>query len=288
MELEIQKYLRNENNLQDLLWDYDLQSFESDKYPELICFDYSILSPQEEKITREARGLVLEKKSWDIKCLSMLSFQFENDLLNFRNANAFVKYDGCLIILYYHNDSWITATRFSVDGDCYVASAYSREKNITWRNLFFETLKNMGIDKSKFLSSLKKECCYSFELCTKYNKNIVVYQEDFIKLISITDKNNIAELDLLSNEILYLYPDLEPEYLQIQTKNEIQDILSKDIPGYELEGYVVVDSNFNRIKMRNPNFDSLSKIDETANIEYIQRLIMGISPVDPGGEGVIP
>lgn len=287
MELEIQKYLRSKN-LQDLIWDYDLQTFESEKYPELICFDYSILSPQNEQITREARGLVLEKNTWDIKCMSMLSFQFENELLNFENANAFVKYDGCLVILYFYQNTWITATRFSVDGNCYVASAYSREKDITWKDLFFETLTGMGIDKSDFLSKLNEEYCYSFEMCTKFNKNIAVYQEDFIKLISITNVKDIQEIDILTNELLYFYPDLEPEHLKIQSKFEIEDILSQNIPGYELEGYVVTDKNFNRIKMRNPNFDSLSKIDENANQEYIQRLIMGISPVDPGGEGVIP
>lgn len=44
MELEIQKQLRNGTSLQDLIWDYDLQIFESKNYPNLICFDYSVLS----------------------------------------------------------------------------------------------------------------------------------------------------------------------------------------------------------------------------------------------------
>jgi len=282
MELEIQKYLRSEKTLQDLIWDYDLQTFESENYPELISFDYSILSPKNEKIVQEARGLVLKKDTWEVCCISMPSFQYENENLEYKNSKAFTKYDGCLVILYFYNGSWNIATRFSIDGDCSVASAYSKEKNITWAELFTKTLLSMKFDQTKFYNALDENCCYSFELCTKYNKNVIVYNGDFFKLIAITDKTTFQEKEILSSELMFLYPELEPVFVEIQTKEEIEDILSKDIPGYELEGYVVRDSNFNRRKLRNPNFDALSIFDDSKNYEYIQRLIQEISPVDPG------
>ena len=50
MELEIQKYLRSGQSIQELIWDFDLQTYDSENYPELISFDYSIISPKEEKI----------------------------------------------------------------------------------------------------------------------------------------------------------------------------------------------------------------------------------------------
>lgn len=280
MELEIQKQLRNGTSLQDLIWDYDLQIFESKNYPNLICFDYSVLSPKDEQIVREARGLVLDKSSWEVCCVSMLSFDFKNENLIYQDSKAFVKYDGCLIILYHYQNEWITATRFSVDGDCYVASAYSKEKNIKWNDLFQETLQSMGIDLKSFYNSLDKNFCYSFELCTKFNKNIVVYDEDLLKLIAITNKINFKEINILSSDLLYKFPDLEPEYLTIKSINELNDILSRNRPGYELEGYVVCDNTFQRTKVRNPNFNSLS-INENEDLQYIQRLIMEISPVGP-------
>jgi hypothetical protein len=283
MKLEIQKYLRSEKTLQDLIWDYDLQIFESENYPELVCFDYSILSPKNEQITKEARGLVLRKDSWDVCCISMPRFQYQNDELEYKNSKAFIKYDGCLVILYYHDNKWLTATRFSVDGNCYVASAYAKEKNIKWNELFDQTLLAMKIEPIKFYSSLNEEHCYSFELCTKFNKNIAIYDEDFLKLIAVTNKATFEEKDILSENILYQFPDLEPEFFEIQTFEEVEDMLSKDIPGYELEGYVIKDLMFNRRKIRNPNFNSLSVIDDTKNLEYIQNLIKAISPVDEGG-----
>jgi hypothetical protein len=283
MELEIQKYLRSEKSLQDLIWDYDLQTFESENYPELICFDYSILSPKNDQITKEARGLVLRKNSWDVCCVSMSRFHYQNDELKYKNSKAFVKYDGCLVILYYHDKQWLTATRFSVDGNCYVASAYAKEKNIKWNELFNQTLQSMKIEPVKFYSSLNEDFCYSFELCTKFNKNITIYDEDFLKLIAVTNKTNFKEINILSENLLYQFPDLEPEFFEIQTFEEVEDMLSKDVPGYELEGYVITDSMLNRRKIRNPNFNALSNIDDNKNLEYIQNLIKAISPVDDEG-----
>ena len=79
MQLEIQKYLKSGKNIQDLIWEYDLQVFYSDQYPNLICFDYSIISPKSEKIVQEARGLVLDKQNWNVACISMPAFEYSND-----------------------------------------------------------------------------------------------------------------------------------------------------------------------------------------------------------------
>jgi hypothetical protein len=141
----------------------------------------------------------------------------------------------------------------------------------------------MKIEPVKFYSSLNEDFCYSFELCTKFNKNITIYDEDFLKLIAVTNKTNFKEINILSENLLYQFPDLEPEFFEIQTFEEVEDMLSKDVPGYELEGYVITDSMLNRRKIRNPNFNALSNIDDNKNLEYIQNLIKAISPVDDEG-----
>lgn len=280
MELEIQKLLRNGTSLQDLIWDYDLQTFESVNYPDLICFDYSILSPKTEKVTQEARGLVLDKKNWDVHCISMNAFHEENSNINYPNSKAYVKYDGCLVILYHYNDEWLMATRFSVDGDCFVASAYSKEKNIKWRELFDRTLYNMKIDLYTFYNSLNEDFCYSFELCTKFNKNVVIYEEDFLKLLAITDKTSNKEITILDNDLLFKFPDLEPEFKNIYSEINISSLFSENPQGYDLEGYVLVDQNFNRVKLRNPNYNSITAFDDNENIEYITRLVLDASVTD--------
>jgi hypothetical protein len=109
MELEIQKYLRSNKTLQDLSWDYDLKYFTSPEHPNLVVFDYSLISPKNEQIVRESRGLVLEKNSWNLVAKSMSAFSFQEDAMykdlyqnfDWDSARAYPKYDGCLITLYY-------------------------------------------------------------------------------------------------------------------------------------------------------------------------------------------
>ena len=210
MQLEIQKYLKSGKNIQDLIWEYDLQVFYSDQYPNLVCFDYSIISPKSEKIVQEARGLVLDKQNWNVACISMPAFEYSNDEFNYKNARAIEKYDGCLVILYYYENEWITATRFSVDGDCYVASAYTIEKKLKWKDLFYQAVSDMGFEREHLHSLLDKNKCYSFELCSNDNKNIVIYSDAFVKLLSIVDKETFKKrfLDATSEPLNFFMLDL--------------------------------------------------------------------------------
>ena len=283
MQLEIQKYLKSGKNIQDLIWEYDLQVFYSDQYPNLVCFDYSIISPKSEKIVQEARGLVLDKQNWNVACISMPAFEYSNDEFNYKNARAIEKYDGCLVILYYYENEWITATRFSVDGDCYVASAYTIEKKLRWKDLFYQAVSDMGFDRDHFLSLLDKNKCYSFELCSNDNKNIVIYSDAFVKLLSIVDKETFNEENIFQNKVfLTSLPDFLPNSFHISSKYEVIDYLDKNYPGYSLEGLVLLDEKFRRIKIRNKNFDALTSnvaLSNEAKVEdYIENLLKAVSP----------
>jgi len=283
MQLEIQKYMRSGKSIQDLMWEYDLQAFYSDQYPELVCFDYSIISPKSEKIVQEARGLVLQKQNWDVACISMPAFEYSNDDFKYKNARALEKYDGCLVILFYYENEWITATRFSVDGDCYVASAYTIEKKLKWRELFYQAISDMGFEKDYFLNLLDTNKCYSFELCSNVNKNIVIYDDTFVKLISITDKNSFIEDSIFKNKLfLDILSDFLPNSFNINSKNDVNTYLEENQPGFSFEGLVLLDETFKRIKVRNKNYDAITSTVALSNEEkvedYIANLIKAVSP----------
>jgi hypothetical protein len=283
MQLEIQKYLRSGKSIQDLIWEYDLQAFYSDKYPDLVCFDYSIISPKSEKIVEEARGLVLQKQNWDVACISIPAFEYFNEDFEYSNARALEKYDGCLVILFYYENEWITATRFSVDGDCYVASAYTIEKKLKWKELFYQAISDMGFEKDYFLNSLDTNKCYSFELCSNVNKNIVIYDDTFVKLISITNKITYIEENIFNNKLfLNIFSDFLPNSFYINSKKDVNTYLEKNHPGFALEGLVLLDEKFRRIKIRNKNYDAITSTVALSNEEkvedYIQNLIKAVSP----------
>lgn len=296
MELEIQKYLRNNKTLQDLAWDFDIKFYESVKYPNLIVFDYSVLSPKNNQIVREARGLVLEKDTWNLVSKSMSGFSFKTDynyedvLENFdwTTAKAFQKYDGCLITLYHYNNEWITGTRFSVDGECNVASAYSEEIEQTWKDLFIECIEFLGVDYYEFINSLDKECTYSFELCSIKNKNIVIYENKFVKILSILRHSTLLEEDIFENDLFVQnYPIFLPDFVKVESYQECLDLVSLEKDPTQYEGMVVVDKYFNRIKIRSQSFDKLSynlnpqsELEALDNIFYV--LLDNLSPYSSG------
>ena len=181
MELEIQKYLRSGKTLKDLSIEFDIKFFESELHPNLVVFDYSKFSPSDSQIVQEARGLILQKNTWNLAAISMKKFDQESKSFNWLKSQIMPKFDGCLVVLYFYENEWITGTRFSVDGDCYVASAFKNLQSIKWSELFKSTIENfLDTSYEDFLLNLNKDQCYSFELCSLSNQNVILYKDNFI------------------------------------------------------------------------------------------------------------
>jgi len=290
-ELQIQKYLRSGKTLIDLTLEYNIKYFTSTEHPNLVVFDYTSLSPKTESIVRECRGLVLEIDTWDLISKSMNAFSYKNDGVfsdivdnfDWTTSKAYPKYDGCLINLYYYNGEWITGTRFSVDGLCNVASAYKGESDISWRDLFIQCLEFANIDFNYFVSTLNKDYCYSFELCSITNRNIVIYENKFVKLLAIYDILNDAQVDIHSDPLINQnWASIVPYFIKVESVQEVEDLLALNQDPTQNEGLVIVDSNFNRIKVRNPNFDRLSysmnpKDESEALKQLFYMILMGTS-----------
>ena len=293
MELEIQKYLRSGKTLKDLSIEFDIKFFESELHPNLVVFDYSKFSPSDSQIVQEARGLILQKNTWNLAAISMKKFGQESKSFNWLKSQIMPKFDGCLVVLYFYENEWITGTRFSVDGLCYVASAYKNESDIYWRDLFIECLNFLDISFDNFTNSLNKSCTYSFELCSIHNRNIVVYENKLLKILSIFDIENLKEVDIHSETIFVeKWHRLMPNFIKVDSFGECVKIINLNQDPTENEGLVVVDKNFNRMKIRNPNFDKLSynlnpknEVEALKNIFYA--LLDNISPSSSSSSAVI-
>lgn len=294
--LHIQEYLRSGKSLLDLTIEFNINAFDSLRYPNLVAFDYTTLSPKTEPIVREARGLILEKDTYNVVARSMNAFSFNsdssfNDIYNsfdWTSAKAYPKYDGCLITLYNYKGEWITGTRFSVDGLCNVASAFKKESDITWNRLFKDCLDFINIDFDSFTQTLNTDYCYSFELCSLVNRNIVLYENKFVKLLSIYDVKNNREINIHEDQTMNeLWSQIIPYYISVSSISDVENLLSLNQDPTQNEGLVVVDKYFNRLKFRNPNFDKLSyKInpaDEiTALRELFFQIMLNLSPTSSG------
>jgi hypothetical protein len=272
-KLEVQKYLRSGKSLNDLKNEYLIEYVINDDL-NAVVLNYLPNSDKSKTITRESRALILELKTWNIVAKSIDAFfepenvNCKNTLLQFDWEGAYVlpKYDGCLFLIYFWKNQWNLGTRFSVDSKCKVFSPNSGEINILWDELFKDTLSDYGMTWDDFTFNLNKSESYVFELCTKLNRNTIIYAESLLKLIAIVDIDTLEEKDVFNSKLKVFWP----EKIMVKNLDEAKQIIEMNNNPLEVEGFVIIDSNFNRIKLRNEEFNKLSS--SSIHIQGIQAL----------------
>jgi hypothetical protein len=267
-ELAVQKYLRSGKSLINLNQDYKI-NFVINSEDNSVVLNYSPNTPIETEIGRESRALILDLDNWDVIAKSMDAFLIPSSLktaekieyFDWNNAFATPKYDGCLMLLYFTKNEWKIGTRFSTDSMCNVYSPNAGETEISWRDVFISVLEEYGYSFEEFKTYLNKENYYSFELCSRFNRNIVIYEEQIIKLLTIVSSETLEELDIDQFKLR----EFIPERIKVSSLDEVKKLIDQNNNPLECEGFVVVDSKLNRIKVKNEKYTELGFINASTN-----------------------
>jgi hypothetical protein len=267
-ELAVQKYLRSGKSLINLNQDYKI-NFVINSEDNSVVLNYSPNTPIETDIGRESRALILDLDNWDVIAKSMDAFLIPSSLktaekieyFDWNNAFATPKYDGCLMLLYFIKNEWKIGTRFSTDSMCNVYSPNAGETEISWKDVFISTLEEYGYSFEEFKTYLNKENYYSFELCSRFNRNIVIYEEQIIKLLTIVSSETLEELDIDQFKLR----EFIPERIKVSSLDEVKKLIDQNNNPLECEGFVVVDSKLNRIKVKNEKYTELGFINASTN-----------------------
>lgn len=267
-ELAVQKYLRSGKSLINLNQEYKI-NFVVNSEDNSVVLNYSPNTPIETDIGKESRALILDLDNWDVIAKSMDAFLIPSSLktaekieyFDWNHAFATPKYDGCLMLLYFHKNEWKIGTRFSTDSMCNVYSPNSGETDISWKDVFISTLEEYGYSIEEFKSYLDKENYYSFELCSRLNRNIVIYEEQLIKLLTIVSSSSLEELDTDQFKLR----EFIPKKFKVSSLNEVKKLIDENDNPLECEGFVIVDSKFNRIKVKNEKYTELGFVKSSSN-----------------------
>ena len=254
--LEIQKFLTNGGTLQELRQKYQIRYVPCAPL-KIVSLNCQLMSPKTEPMVNECRALYLNAEDWTVAFKGMNNFfdyssaegKLTFDRLDWSSVRAYEKLDGALICIYFYKDSWRIGSRFSPDGGWLAFGVGSSESTLSWKELVIQTIENKGIKIEDFYNSLDKNIFYSFELCTKENQVGVIYQDDFMKLIAAVDKSTLNEIDI--ETIDCILP--KAEFVNVQNTSEL-DALINEKESHELEGFVLCDKFFNRVKYYNPNY----------------------------------
>lgn len=252
--LKIINFIREHTNWEELLSSppYSLSIKRKDTR---ILFKYSqIDSDFSLEIVREARGLILEDKTWNIVCYPFKKFfnygEAYADEIDWETAKVTSKEDGSLIKIYHYNGEWRVGTNSTSDAeDAVLNSPYYRN----FRELFDVAADNCNFDFDR----LDPNYTYLMELCSCHNTIVVPYNEP--KLFHIGTRNNITceevEVDIgIEKPKQYMLSSLDDCIAMAATFDFTQ------------EGFVVVDKNYNRIKVKSEDYVRVHRLANNGSL----------------------
>lgn len=241
---QLQKFLLAGYSLDDLKEQFRIKHRRHFNYNNLILFTYDIGCSFEHQLQLESRGIILdESNKWN--CVSRSFDKFFNigepkaAQIDWNTAVVQEKLDGSCISCYQYDNKWQIATTGTPDGNVPVG-----DFSYTFAELFWETLEQNNLELPKIDSGIT----LIHELCTEYNKIVVPHQglQTYFVIARDTRTGNYIDYEISSNF-------KRPRTYSLRNLNEILQSLSH-FKGIEQEGYVVVDANYNRVKIKHPEY----------------------------------
>ena len=219
-----------------------------------IIFNYSVGCDFSNDLVKASRGLVLDKSTFDVVCWKFDKFFNSHeqyaDNIDWSTAKVQEKVDGSVLGLYwnkYEND-WNWSTNGTIN-------AKDAPSESPFSDSFYDIIQKADNLKDINFNELNKQYTYIFELVGKENRVVVEYPTTSLYHIGTRDNLTGKELDI---DIGIKKPKSFPLHNFNACVTAIKE-LSKDIDlkvGSEglLEGFVVVDSNWHRVKIKTPEY----------------------------------
>lgn len=265
--MKIQEFLR-EHTTEDLERGYAIAVKRHPMFPNLLMLKYDqIGSPMAEPLVQECRGLILD----EARDYAVVNFSFKKffnagepnaAVIDWQTAKVQEKLDGSLCQLYFYGNGWHVASSGLPD-----ASGMVNDSGKSFEQLFDEVW-----EASRYRLPADRDCCYAFELMTKFNRIVVVHERPRLVLIGVRNLKTLEEVEpesvAVDNgwECVRSFPLTSVE--QVAAAAEALDPVRQ-------EGFVVVDANFNRLKVKSPNYVALhhlvSKMSMKGMVDLIRK-----------------
>jgi hypothetical protein len=266
--MELLNFLRNGGKPEELTAKYAIKVTSHKKFPNLLLFKYNqIDSPMGERIVQECRGIILDSTdNWKV-----VSFAYEKFFnhgeghaapIDMSTAKVMEKLDGSIMTVFYYANDWHVASSGMPDAAGQVNTLLG---DTSFAQLFWATWKDL-----KYSMPVDKTRCYAFEMMTPYNKIICIYKKSNIVLHGVRDLNTLQELEPEPIAVKHGW-----ECVKSYKMNSLTAVaeMAASLNPIDYEGYVVVDQNFNRVKVKNLSYVSLSHIKEGMSLRRMIEIV---------------
>jgi hypothetical protein len=264
--MELQNYLR-QHGLDSLCSTYYIKSTRHRQYPHLVCLKYSqIESPMGEKIVQQCRGIILDS-SQDWRIVSYPYNKFFNygehhaDPIDWSSAKVYEKLDGSLMVLYFYDGEWRVQSSGTPD-----AGGEVNGFGFTFAELFWQVWNEL-----KYNLPQETRQCFIFELMTPYNRIVVQQRKNHLVLHGVRNLDTLIESEpnLWANKYGW---ELVKSYALTSWTEVIK--AAEKLEPMDSEGYIICDHNFNRVKVKSPQYVAISHLREGFSTRRMIEIIL--------------
>lgn len=233
----------------------------------LAIFNYDMLMPEvtidfSNPIVQEARGIIIDVDTLTVKCWPFRKFgnwqESYADEIDWKNVKVTGKMDGSIIKLW-HDDK--KGWRFSTNA----AITPEKEFPSLIQKALMAALEKSKMTPQAFYEQLNPDETYIFELTAPNNQVVIHY--DQTKFWHIGTRNNVTgqetdvwEKSLTGIDVPPLFLFSSGDAIDLSACVQKANSLNKDREDVKYEGFVVVDGNFNRIKVKTPEYIAYHKM----------------------------
>ena len=220
---------------------------------EYILLSYSQLNSDfTNPIVRECRGSIFKIVDGQFKCVCMPFYKFANygesyaDTINWREAVVMEKIDGSLIKIWW-DDVWHVSTNNTIDAYKAYLGNYP---GLSFGHIFNMTL---GYKSDELLKWLNKDYVYMFELISPLTRVVVPYKEYYLYYLSSRNMKTFEE-SLYTDEwdVMASFGIRRPIRYPASSLNDCIKLVESF--GKDMEGLVVSDNQYHRIKVKSPEY----------------------------------
>ena len=236
-----------------------------EEYP-LAIFNYGIDCDFADPIVQEARGIIIDLETLNVVCWPFRKFGNYNesyaDKIDWNTARVQDKIDGSIIKLWWNKTEgkWQFSTNGTINAETALANQMTQET-------FLDVIKKADNYNEIVLrlADLSKYHTFIFELVSPETQVVVKYPVSH--LYHIGTRNNLSgrEIDFdigIEKPKEYCLKSLDDCLSAAYDLNKSDDGLIHDV---KKEGFVIVDDNWNRIKIKSPDYLMLHRMSSNSN-----------------------
>lgn len=269
-ELLVKEYLKT-HSFQDLENDHGVVA-RSDQRNTKVSLNYDqIMVKSGDKLAEQCRGLILRPKSFlsTDEFLTRIVGETEtlawpmNRFYNLGDGSGaevwwgdpelrvLEKLDGTMCIVYWDGlfTNWCVGTRAVCEADLPIKAGHVEIGDMTFAGLFWVAIADVikAYTDDDALDFLERKNTYVFELTSTYNRVVVKYDVSQATLLAVRETQSGIELDPREQYVSHFIN--MPKFWSLDGPAAIQAFVEQADPA-ELEGCVVIDSEFRRLKIK--------------------------------------